>query len=260
MNRAVERYVGMQPRREVTSHRAAITLRRAVLGIPPRRVPNHAVEMCPPLRTLLAGSSPDGIALNYYSSISYSPRHVPCFINLWKAGNSRNQLLSRGVVMKRTLLGTALMAALSTLAATGTSAQRVWVDLGWHSSRGIRIAATYASPAAYLRAGRRYCEPHGSFVYCWDTRAVRPGRAVAVHVFRNRGHRDGSYYRDQRRAARRAWRMDERAYERHVRAAKKAWRRWYRNQRHIRRYVRGPRGTAVVVPAPAIAVRLSFHL
>jgi hypothetical protein len=162
--------------------------------------------------------------------------------------------------MKRTMLGLALVTALGALVSDAGSAQRVRVDLGWHSGRGVRVAAAYASPAVYLRVGHRHCQPSGPYLYCWDTRAFRPDRAISIHVFRNRVYRDRRNYRDQRRVVRLARRMDSRAYRSHVKAARQAWHRWYRERRNARRHVRTHYGGRAAVHDPAIALRLSFHL
>jgi hypothetical protein len=162
--------------------------------------------------------------------------------------------------MKKILVGLGFLAGLAALAATPVLAQRVAVDLSYRNGGGVRVAASYASAAAYVRAGHRYCEPEGPYVYCWDVRARRPGRTVAVHVFHNRAYRQGRHYRNQRRAARQAWRMDSRAFRRHVRAAQRAWQRWYRDHHEHRRYVRGAYGRRIIDERPAIAFRLAFHL
>lgn len=158
--------------------------------------------------------------------------------------------------MKKTLVGSMILIAALGAASAPALAQRVYVDVAWRSNRGVRIAASYASPAAYLRLGYRHCEPDGPYMYCWDTRGYRPGAVVAIHVFRNPSHWNA---RDYRRAVRHANRMDRKAYERHMKAARKAWQRWHRQYRSVVTVGYGG-GRRVIVDRPDMAVRLSFHL
>jgi hypothetical protein len=159
--------------------------------------------------------------------------------------------------MKKTLVGSTLLMAGLALASAPALAQRVYVDVAWRSNQGVRIAASYSSPAAYMRLGYRRCEPDGPYVYCWDTRAYRPGAAVAIHVFRNQSYRNA---RDYRRAVRRANRMERKAYEQHMKAARKAWQRWHRQHRSVVTVGYGGAGRRVIVDGPEIGLRLSFHL
>ena len=159
--------------------------------------------------------------------------------------------------MKKTLVGSTILMAALAAASAPALAQRVYVDVAWRSNQGVRVAASYASPAAYLRFGYRHCEPDGPYVYCWDTRAYRPGAAVAIHVFRNQSHWNS---RNHRQAARRAARLDRNAYERHMKAARKAWQRWHRQHRSVVTVGYGGAGRRVIVDGPDIGVRLSFHL
>jgi len=158
--------------------------------------------------------------------------------------------------MNKTLVGSAQLIAILALANAPALAQRVYVDVAWRSNQGVRVAASYTSPAAYLRVAYRHCEADGPYVYCWDTRGYRPGGPVAIHVFREPVYQNA---RDIRRDARRVSRMDRRAYERHTKAARKAWQRWYRQHRAVVVAGYGGSGRRVIVDGPDIAVRLSFH-
>ena len=164
------------------------------------------------------------------------------------------------VVMKRTIVGAALLIAAGTLANMPALGQRIAVDLAWHSSTGARVSGSYRLANAYLRSGYRYCAPEGRYLYCWDRQAYRPGRPMAVHVFHRREQSDRVYggYRQPR--GRDSGIMDRRAYRRHEKAARKAWQQWYSQQRRMVGPAYNGHRAPRQIPAPRIALRLMFHL
>lgn len=162
--------------------------------------------------------------------------------------------------MKKMTMGAALIAGFGLTVSPQLVAQRVAVDLAWHSGAGVRVAARYASPVAYQRDRNRHCEPSGAYIYCWDTRAHRFRAPVAIHVFNNRAYRPARHHARAHRATQRASRIGRKTYERHARAAHRAWQRWYRQYHRVPRYRYSQYGGRRVASTPAIAVRLAFHI
>jgi len=155
--------------------------------------------------------------------------------------------------MKRLAVGLALLAGVVLCDTTSVLAQRVSVGVSVGRPSGIRASVSYTTPSAYLRVGNRFCEPEGSYVYCWDERAFRAHAPVLIHVFPRQV--DRRRYQQQRVALGQLREAQRRAYEFHTKAARRAWQR-----RHQQHHVRVVRGGRVIRDYPLVNFRLSLHI